>query len=246
MKTTKKILSTVILLLTGIIFIGSAASAQVIKIDETNFPDTAVRNALNDLSNELYKNNSMNNKQDSIKVKPGYINTEDVDILEIEYGTVTSLTGLESFDNLSYLNIYNFSGSSISLSNSFKNTDSVFGIDIRIGNSTADVVDINLPNAVGEISLENQKTRTLNINAPKLFSLRISGNDKLNTIHLKSIASLEYFMMEQVNCTSVHLPDCSNLKSLSIDDTKISSIPKKGKENIRFYSILNGSYICFH
>lgn len=225
MKITKKILSTFVLLLIGTIFAGNAASAQVVKIDEANFPDETVRKALNKLSDDFYNDEYyINNGLIKFKVEPGYINTDDVRIFYIypEYGTVTSLKGLEMFHNLRHLDIGKFAGSSISLSNDFKDVDAVSGIYVH--SSTADVVDINLPNAAGTVIFENQETGKLNINAPKITRLDIYGSNKLNTVHMNSITSLEYFSMEHTNCTSVNLPDCRKLKWITMDDTKVSSI----------------------
>lgn len=225
MKITKKILSTFVLLLIGTIFAGNAASAQVVKIDEANFPDETVRKALNKLSDDFYNDEYyINYGLIKFKVEPGYINTDDVRTFYIypEYGTVTSLKGLEMFHDLRHLDIGKFAGSSISLPNDFKDADGASGIYIH--NTTAKAIDVNLPNAICTLDFENYGTQTLNINAPKITQLDIDGKNKLNTVNVISIAGLEYFDMANTNCTSINLSNCRKLKWISINETKISSI----------------------
>lgn len=233
MKSIFKTLSIFLFILIGILSINIKTFAQKIEINETNFPDAAIRNALNEYWNIYYGITG-------IPMEPGYIETNDITRLSIlsKHGVVTSVEGIDLFTNLQHLDINNFSGNTISLNNNFNGADIISGVYIR--ESTTENLNINLPNATCNLRVESKGTKNILINAPNISYFYLYGNNYISTISgYESLFNISEIHIEDVTFTSLNLSNCKNLQNIFIDSTKINSI--QGLNNL---TELNTFWAC--
>ncbi len=249
MKKTIYSLFTFLIFFAGILFFNQNVSAEVIPINETTFPDAALRNAVAD-----YKN-SPQGMFNTTPTEDGYIETNDIKELNIIefYGTVTSLEGLEVFKNLTYLSIQKFSGSELTLTNNFQNAAPMKSI--TIWQSTAESVTINIPNAACDFSLHSNGTKNITISAPNVTAFYLCGYSyvhpltglntftDINTLTgVNTLTNINKLSLHDTNITSLDLSNCKKIKELSIDSRKLESVTGLEQlSELQSLSIVGGS-----
>ncbi len=232
MKSIFKSLSVFLFILIGILSINIDSFAQKVEINETNFPDIAIRNALNDYWNIYYGITG-------IPMEPGYIETDDITHLAIlsKHGIVNSVEGIDLLTNLQYLDFNYYNGNELTLTNNFSKTNT---IGIHLNETTAETLTINLPNALCSLEIKNKETKNIILNTPNISYLYIYGNNTISTINgCESLSNLLEIHIEDVNFTLLDLSNCKKLQNIFIDSTKINSI--QGLNNL---TELNNFWVC--
>lgn len=209
MKHNMKKLFTFALLALGLVAGSNAkASAAKLAIDATNFPDTAIRNALTrNAKNYCMDNDGTDYNEYSSYTNDGgvyYVNTDEIRYLYVytEDGAVENVDCLKVFPNLAEVSF-----------------DKVNASDLKF----ADTVTL--------VSLSGITSSSVKVEANGVMLLSLYANKKGTTASLPSFSNLTSLSLYNIKLPSFDGSKCSKLSFLSLDRTQTSSI--KGLKNLK-------------
>ena len=185
------------------------ASAAKLAIDATNFPDTAIRNALVRDAEDNYDDTDANGKY-SKAADTYYVNTDEITYITVfeQDGVVNSVDCLKVFPNLNEVNLYDINAT-----------------ELKFADSVTSVYLSGIPSSSFKVEANNLKTFA--VNASK-------GHGAISMPNMANLTSLHLF---NVKLASFDASQCPKLVELSLCETQTSSI--KGLENLKNLNYIN-------
>lgn len=239
MKFQRKVLLTLVLVTIGIITGGKVASAQkFVPINAANFPDIAIRNALErDAQYVFEEDNDENENIEAFRYDSGiyYVDTDAtfgyLSVGDDEEEIVYSVDCLKKFKNIEKLYIYGLNASSVTLNNI---SDKIFVSQIE--GSTLNISCSNVNN----IEVQSMTASNLIISAPNVTDIEIGYGSKFASISVIQTEKLKYFGIRDAEIKKLNVSEFSKLENLSIMRTPVSEI--KGLEKLKQLRSLDITY----
>lgn len=198
----KRIIITLICVLFTCIFSGSTSSAQTVKINAANFPDAAVREALEDWNVE--------EDEDGNYTKNEYIDTEEVESLFVE-DTVYNIKGLDKLNKLETLGMEHYAGGNLTLNNPMLRYLTVRNCEVTSIKITAPyVTDLS-------VSCLSQ-TKNVTFCCKSMSSLWLDG-ENISDIAWGEVSHLTYLNIN-VNQRHLDLRKLNNLEQIDLSNNK--------------------------
>lgn len=201
----KKILLTLIMFVACLMF-GSTVEAESVKVDATNFPDQAIRNALDRYVDE-----------------EGYIDTDKITYFYIsdDNGVVQDLTGIELLSSMTSLVIYNYNGGDVTIANPQL-------AELCIYSTPLQSISFDLQ-YVNRLTFFSSITKTITLKSPALTNLFIGGEGLTTLNGLEQLSKLKVFEYIEGSLTQFDVGAMPNLESLVIANTKVQEIKNLDK-----------------
>lgn len=201
MKNKMKVTTMLFIMLIGSLLFGKEAFAQVVEINEVNFPDQAVREALYEWETEECD---------------GWIEADDITYLFIS--NARDLKGLELFENLEELNLEVYNKDNLSLNNK-KLSQISLGIK---GNK----ISVNLP-YVEDVTIQSSVYTVISLNTPNIQRLSISGTSQLVSFPKISggdFSNLQKLLIQNMRGAILDVSQFENLALLQLYETQIGKV----------------------
>lgn len=231
MKLQRRVLLTLFLVTMGMITGGKMASAQnFIPINAANFPDVAIRNALEREAQYVFEedDNYESENMEAFRYDSGiyYIDTDAtfgyLSVGDDEEEIVYNVDCLKKFKNIESLNIGNLNASSVTLDN----------ISDQIFVSQIEGATLNIScSKVNNVEVRSETASNLTISAPNVTDIRIGAGSKFTSISVIQTEKLKSLSIIDAKIKSLNVSGLPELENLSIGWTPISEI--KGLEKLK-------------
>ena len=208
MKNKMKVATMLLIMLIGSLLFGKEAFAQVVEINEVNFPDSAVREALYEWEEE--------NVDWDIEECDGWIEADDITYLFIS--NAEDLKGLELFENLEELNLEVYNKDNLILNNK-KLSQISLGIK---GNK----ISVNLP-YIKDVTIQSSVYTVISLNTPNIQSLSINGTSQLVSfpkINGGNFSNLQGLSIRNMKADILDVSQFENLTLLDLSETQIGKV----------------------
>ncbi|NHN24472.1 T9SS type A sorting domain-containing protein [Flavobacterium jejuense] len=208
-----------------LVLLGLNLQAQIVNIPDANFKAKLLSASS---SNQIASTQTPNTFNGSVSMYHKIDTNEDGEIqvsealtikyLNVSSSNISSITGLEAFTNILYLNATNNQLSNVNFSS---NLNLKF---IQLSNNIITNIDCSQNLNLNTINLFSNQLLTIDVsNLSSLKTLDLSFN-QLTTIDISSNQNLESFSVGNNNLTSINLSNNSNLTLLRIYSNQISTI----------------------
>ena len=199
MRCKKIIMAFVVLFLC--LVTGNVANAATVKLDETNFPDQALRKAL-----ERYVDSDGNIETDKIK----YF------FVSSDMGAVKDLKGMELLTEMTGCSLFLYEGTSVTLANPKLQEFSIY-------DTTQETMDIQLSTAK-KLNFCSSDTKTLSITGPELTEVSLNGGAITTINGLNQLSKMTTFGLIESNLTSFDVGVMPQVEKLTISSSKVQTL----------------------
>ena len=151
-----------------------------------------------------------------------------IEVLDVSNKNISSLEGIQSFQNLKYLYAYNNQVATIDVS---ANTGL---IHLSLNNNQLTSLDITNNSLLEELHINNNQISSLSLgNHPDLIRLHAGGN-QITSLDLSGLPILNSLILWGSELTSIDLSSNVELVELVLDDNNLSSLDVSGNPKLEF------------
>lgn len=229
MKKIMKMLLTLAIVAVGMVTGSSAAMAEnYVAVNAANFPDQAIRNALERVAKEGLSDDEeyiekieydADNLGRFCRDSSGvlFVDTDWVKAVYVQDidGTVYSVECLKKFPNLNWVSINKYGSSSFALDQK--------DLGIYLGEISTSDITVTVGNAVDVSVLGTKNLKKVTIKAPKATNVLISGK-QISKISLGNMNNLETLNLSYGKMKSLDVSKYTKLTGLYVYNTPISKI----------------------
>lgn len=202
-----------------VLFFAVSAKSQNVDIPDSNFEQ-----ALIDLN--IDNDGSLNGIVAEADVR-------NIEVLDISNKNISSLDGIEAFQNLKYLYAYNNEISSIDVS---ANTSL---IHLSLNNNSIANLDVTNNPLLEELHINNNGMNGLSLaNHPDLFRLHAGGN-QLSSIDLSGLPKLNSLILWGSELSLIDLSNNPELVELVLDDNNLDNLDVSANSKLEFLFVSN-------
>lgn len=251
MKRIMKMLLTLAIIAVEMAAGSSVAMAQnYVKVDAANFPDKAIRNALDRFANEMLDYGEIEEDADYIEYDADnlgtfrrdssgviFVDIDSVEILRVEDvdGIVYNTDCLKLFSKLNSLYITKYGASSFTSGQKITNIilSGICVPTITVSAENAQSVSIDGTNNLKNVTMKAPKATEVWITGKKITKLSLGNMDKLETLYIRTgIKSLDVSKYIKVNDLTIVAPltkltglnKLKKLQYVGIDKTKLKAL----------------------
>lgn len=229
MKQIMKTLLTLVIVAVGMVTGSSVAMAEnYVAVNAANFPDQAVRNALERVAKEGLSNDGeyieeteydANSYGRFCKDSSGVISVDTDSVKELLVqdvdGTVYNADCLKKFRNLNWVSIYKYGASSFSLDQK--------DLEIYLGEISTSAMTVSAGNAIRVYVAGTKNLKSITVKAPNATNVSIDGK-KITKISLGNMKKLNSLYLNYILVKSLDVSKYTKLKGLYIYNSSISKI----------------------
>lgn len=223
----KKWVRSIVFMFALVLSIGATKNtvfADIVEVNEKNFPDENIRSAL---------------MWDAECDEDGHYHINTDYVISLSANAVKNTKGIELLKNLKYLYLYEFASKKIDVT-SVSTIENLFVYSDKLEN-----VNVSGLKKLSIISVQSQKLKVVNVkNCSALENFSVySKSCKIDLADLYK-KNLKYFYVESSDIKSVKLDKFKNLEGLSLGNTNVKSLDLSKNKKLQYVSLYNNAKLA--